>query len=139
MKIKEFITKVEDLYLTTYKPDQFIIDRIKKQERKFLSLLDDLDEEGYRYLGECPSEIEFNIKYFYSSIEKSILTFLEGHFDISRNIIYDTFFDTTNNKRIPLRAKVLRPHTPFFRMRQSNSYDLYEAREMFHIPLKKET
>ena len=28
MKIKEFITQVEGLYLTTYKPDQFIIDRI---------------------------------------------------------------------------------------------------------------
>ena len=137
MKIKEFITKVEDLYLTTYKSDQFIIDRIKKQKRKFLSLLDDLDEEGYRYLEEYPSAIESNIKYLYSSIERSILTFLEGHFDISCNIIYHTFFDTTNNKRIPLRAKVLRPHTPFFRMRQSNSYDLYEAREMFHIPFEK--
>ncbi len=137
MRIKEFIERIEELYLQEYAPDKYIIDRIKKQERSFLSLLNNLDDEGYKYLDESPLNVQSNVKYLYSSIEDSISAFLDGHFNSSRNIIYKTFFDITNPQRIPLKAKVLQPQTPFFRMRASNSYDLYETREMFHIPFEK--
>lgn len=137
MKIKEFIERIEDLYLKEYDPDKYIIDRIKKQKRSFLSLLNDLDEEEYRYFEEYPFNVASNVEYLYSSIIKSITAFLDGHFNISRDIIYKTFFDITNSQRIPLKAKKLKPQNPFFRMRASNSYDLYETREMFHIPFEK--
>lgn len=137
MEIKEFIYAIEKLYLNEKSSDCFIIDRLKEQSYDLLSLLNRLDDEGYKYLGLSRCVICSNIEYLYSSVVDSINNFLDGCFTESRDIIYELFFDKRNSKRVPLKVTTLDVNSSFFRMRESRSYDLYDVKEMFHIPFEK--
>ncbi len=136
MDIREFISKFKKLYFYEYTSD-YILDKVRQQKQKLLRLLQELDSEGYDFLGESESEITDCIKYLYNSVFNSISCFLEGDYSESRDIIYETFFDYSNSKRVPLRAKSINPGAFFFRIRENNTYNLFEREEMFHIPFEK--
>lgn len=136
MDIREFIYQIEQLYFYEY-TSSYILDKVKQQKQKLLRLLQNLDNEGYDFLGDSESVIISNIEHLYNSVLNSISFFLEGDYSESRDIIYDTFFAYDNPQRVPLRAKTVSPGGCFFRIRENNTYSLYEREEMFHIPFDK--
>lgn len=72
-------------------------------------------------------------------IIESVELFLSGQFGKSQQRIYDKFFDRSNKKRqvLPAKGITIDKTNPFFRLRSNNTYNLYEKKEMFHIPFEK--
>lgn len=136
MDIREFISKIEKLYFYEY-TSNYILDKVRQQKQRFLQLLQELDREGYKFLEDSESTIVDRIEYLYNSVLRSISYFFKGDYSESRDIIYETFFDYFNSQRVPLRAKSINSGASFFRIRENDTYNVFERKEMFHIPFDK--
>ena len=92
MKIDDFILHIPDLFIEdeTSQSD-YIIDRLTSQRLKLFKLINEFDVSDRVYLGVRNDTIKSNVKELYDSIIKSVQCFLDGHFEKSRNIIYNTF------------------------------------------------
>lgn len=132
MDTETFISEIEKLYSYEYTSD-YILDKIKQQRQTFLRLLRNFDGLS----GNSKTKTIKHIKYLYDSVIDSISCFLEGDYSESRDIVYKTFFDYDNPDRIPLKVKTIDLNDSFFRIRENNTYNLYEKNEMFHIPFEK--
>lgn len=133
MDIREFISKIEKLYFYEY-TSNYILDKVRQQKQRFLQLLQELDREGYKFLEDSENTIVDRIEYLYNSVLRSISYFFKGDYSESRDIIYETFFDYFNSQRVPLRAKSINSGASFFRIRENDTYNVFERKEMFHIP-----
>ncbi|RGL84156.1 RES domain-containing protein [Butyricimonas virosa] len=138
MKIDDFILHIPDLFIEdeTSQSD-YIIDRLTSQRLKLFKLINEFDVSDRVYLGVRNDTIKSNVKELYDSIIKSVQCFLDGHFEKSRNIIYNTFFNRDNPKRKALPIRRINAFEIFYRIRESQTYNLYSKEEMFHIPFEK--
>lgn len=137
MNITEFYQELETLFVEDEElSKKYIIDRIESQKKSLIDLLRKIDEAELQQLTVQIRTVEDNIRNLYAAIENSIKSFFNGDLATSRDLIFSTFFDRT--KRInPLPAKVIPANTIFYRVRSNDTYDLYNEKEMFHIPFEK--
>ena len=137
MTLKTLIRKIKNLHRRDVRTDQYIINRLVDQRDILLSYIYALDDDEFDVLGSSERKIRDNIKYIYENAMGCIEAYFHGRFDISREIIFNTFFDENNSKRILLKYDSIHTNTLFFRMRSNETYELYTQLEMFHIPFEK--
>ena len=97
MTLKTLIRKIKNLHRRDVRTDQYIINRLVDQRDILLSYIYALDDDEFDVLGSSERKIRDNIKYIYENAIGCIEAYFHGRFDISREIIFNTFFDENNS------------------------------------------
>ena len=140
MNTLEFIEAAEKLfYEEETATDTYIINRLANQRTKLVRLINQLDQVGLNHFHVQKETVIRNVRELYDVIIGSVTLFLKGQFGESQQRIYNRFFDRANRSRraLPARGFDIGDETSFFRLRSSRTYNLYEKKEMFHIPFEK--
>lgn len=138
MTIDDFIVQSEKLFIEDEQASkEHIIKRIDNQRSNLVKMINQLDPEAERHFQVRKETVSRNIGDLYKTVTDSINLFLTGQFAESRQKIDTRFVDRHNTDRDPLPAKNIARDSFFFRMRCNDSYDLFQRKEMFHIPFEK--
>ncbi len=133
----KLIRKIKYLHKNSVTTDQYIIRRLKNQRDELISYINEFDDVIFCAIGNNKFGIITNIRHIYEVAFNCIEMYFHGHFDKSREIIYNAFFNKSNRNRILLRYDNISSGTLFYRMRCNETHDLYSPLEMFHIPFEK--
>lgn len=145
MTTSEIQTLLEKLFTEENSSDIYIIDRIEKQQERFIQFIEKVADDKIKSSAKgkqtvSKSEVKEKVRKLYKIIIDSIKYYLNGEFETCRKNIYRNFITPGNVREIKglMTTSIKNPSKKvYFRIRSNDTYNIYKKKEMFHIPFEK--